>query len=72
MLCELRSDASLAPCQNKPAKHPVVLALRDAIHDPAVQAGGGLVEDHFMRIIDARVSTCPLLVQPHSLTEPSQ
>lgn len=34
----------------------MVLALRDAIHDPAVLANGGLVEDHFLRIIQARVS----------------
>lgn len=40
--------------QGKPPKHPVALAIRDAIHDPLVR--GALVEDHFLRVIQARVS----------------
>ncbi|KAJ9477176.1 hypothetical protein PHBOTO_000842 [Pseudozyma hubeiensis] len=49
-------DAVQGAYQNRPAKHPVVLALRDAFQDPAVQsnAAGGLMLDHFLRIIDVR------------------
>lgn len=42
--------------QKRPPKHPVAIALAEAIHDPALQATGGLVQDHFLRIIEARVS----------------
>ena len=49
-------DAVQGAHQNRPAKHPVVLALRDAFQDPAVRsnAAGGLMLDHFLRIIDVR------------------
>lgn len=49
-------DAVQGAYQNRPAKHPVVLALRDAFHDPAVRnnPAGGLMLDHFLRIIDVR------------------
>ncbi|SJX60028.1 uncharacterized protein SRS1_06431 [Sporisorium reilianum f. sp. reilianum] len=49
-------DAVQGAYQNRPAKHPVVLALRDAFQDPAVRdnATGGLMLDHFLRIIDVR------------------
>ncbi|SPO19620.1 uncharacterized protein UTRI_00047_B [Ustilago trichophora] len=49
-------DAVQGAYQNRPAKHPVVLALRDAFQDPAVRnnAAGGLMLDHFLRIIDVR------------------
>ncbi|GAC73248.1 phytoene/squalene synthetase [Moesziomyces antarcticus T-34] len=49
-------DAVQGAYQNRPAKHPVVLALRDAFQDPAVRdnAAGGLMLDHFLRIIEVR------------------
>lgn len=49
-------DAVRGAYDNRPAKHPVVLALRDAFHDPGRRgnAAGGLMLDHFLRMIDAR------------------
>ncbi|SNX81317.1 uncharacterized protein MEPE_00022 [Melanopsichium pennsylvanicum] len=49
-------DAVQGAYANRPAKHPVILALRDAFQDPAVlkNAAGGLMLDHFLRIIEVR------------------
>ena len=52
--------------ENRPAKHPVVLALRDAIHDPAA---GPLLEDHFMRIIQIREDDLAASLAPPTLEE---
>lgn len=62
-------DAVQRAYQNRPAKHPVVLALRDAFQDPAVRsnAGGGLMLDHFLRIIDVREADLSDDFQPPTL-----
>ncbi|KAJ1037687.1 hypothetical protein NDA11_003325 [Ustilago hordei] len=70
-------DAVQGAYQNRPAKHPVVLALRDAFQDPAVKsnAAGGLMLDHFLRIIDIREAdladdfAAPTLEQLESYSE---
>ncbi|PWN45752.1 hypothetical protein IE81DRAFT_333261 [Ceraceosorus guamensis] len=68
-------DAVRGAFDNKATQHPTVEALRDAIHDPAVLANGGLMEDHFIRIIDAREndvlapSVPPLLSEIESYSE---
>ncbi|CEH15860.1 Phytoene/squalene synthetase [Ceraceosorus bombacis] len=68
-------DAVRGAFDNKATQHPTVEALRDAIHDPAVLAHGGLMEDHFIRIIDAREndvlapSVPPLLSEIESYSE---
>ncbi|PWZ03050.1 hypothetical protein BCV70DRAFT_209491 [Testicularia cyperi] len=51
-------DAVTGAYENRPAKQPIVLALRDAFQDPAVRnnAAGGLMLDHFLRIIEIRES----------------
>ncbi|PWN50318.1 hypothetical protein IE53DRAFT_297500, partial [Violaceomyces palustris] len=54
---------------NRPAKHPTVLALRDAIHDPRVLNSGGLIEDHFQRIIQVREDDLADTMAPPSLEE---
>jgi NADH dehydrogenase [ubiquinone] 1 alpha subcomplex assembly factor 6 len=47
-------DAIVAAFNGKPPRHPVVLAVTEAIVDPLVQRNGGLVQDHFVSICDAR------------------
>ncbi|EPQ31894.1 uncharacterized protein PFL1_00093 [Pseudozyma flocculosa PF-1] len=56
---------------NRPAKHPVVLALRSAFHDPAVLSSpsGGLLEDHFLRIISIREADLSSSTTTPSLSE---
>ncbi|KAN0066557.1 hypothetical protein ACQY0O_000651 [Thecaphora frezii] len=56
---------------NRPAKHPVVLALRAAIHDPSVLSSpsGGLAEDHLLRIISVRESDLSSSTTTPSLTD---
>ena len=39
-----------------PPKHPLVVALKDAVQDERIRASGGLVKDHFLKIVQARVS----------------
>ncbi|KDN41238.1 hypothetical protein K437DRAFT_288568 [Tilletiaria anomala UBC 951] len=57
-------------CYNKrPPKHPVALALAEAIHDPAVLAQGGLVQDHFQRIISAREDDLAAPLTPPTLED---
>ncbi len=47
-------DAIRGCYQGRPPKHPVAIAINEAIWDEEVKANGGLVEDHFQRIIQAR------------------
>lgn len=62
-------DAIQSAFQGKPPKNPTMIAVADAIHDPGVQAQGGLVEDHFVRICDARESDLSASSAPPTLEE---
>lgn len=65
-------DAIHGIYQDRPPKHPVALGLRDAVFDPRVAATGGLVEDHFLAIIDAREADLGDPLAPPSLAELEQ
>lgn len=62
-------DAVRSTFQGKAPKNPTMLALADAIHDPAVQRYGGLVEDHFVSICDAREADLTAPTRPPTLEE---
>lgn len=62
----------VALTQDRPPKHPVALGLRDAVFDPRVAATGGLVQDHFLAIIDAREADLGDPLAPPSLAELEQ
>lgn len=62
-------DAIRSAFQGKPPKDPTMIAVADAIYDPAVKAQGGLVEDHFFRICDARESDLSAPSAPPTLEE---
>lgn len=55
--------------QNRPPKHPIALALADAVLDPAVAARGQLVKEHFLAIIDARETDLGDPLAPPALAE---
>ncbi|WFC96308.1 mitogen-activated protein kinase kinase [Malassezia brasiliensis] len=65
-------DAIRGIYQDRPPKHPVALGLRDAVFDPRIAATGGLVEDHFLAIIDAREADLGDPLAPPSLVELEQ
>ncbi|WFD32772.1 hypothetical protein MSPP1_003823 [Malassezia sp. CBS 17886] len=65
-------DAIRGIFQNRPPSHPVALALCDAVHDPALRRTGGLVEDHFYAIIDAREGGLADALSPPTLVELEQ
>lgn len=58
--------------QNHPPAHPVALGLRDAVHDPVVLQTGGLVEEHFQRVIDAREADLADALAPPTLADIEQ
>lgn len=62
-------DAVRSAFQGKAPRNPTMIALADAIYDPIVQANGGLVEDHFVRICDARESDLSAPSAPPTLEE---
>lgn len=62
-------DAVQATFQGKATRHPTMLALADAIHDPLVLRNGGLVEDHFISICDAREAELSAPSSPPTLEE---
>lgn len=65
-------DAVRGIYANRPPAHPVALALRDAVQDPQVLRTGGLVEDHFQRIIDAREADLADPLAPPTLADLEQ
>ncbi|WFD45075.1 hypothetical protein MPSI1_003752 [Malassezia psittaci] len=58
--------------QDRAPQHPVAMGLRDAVFDPRVAATGGLVEDHFLAIIDAREADLGDPLAPPTLVELEQ
>lgn len=62
-------DAAQAAFKGKPPRHPTMIALSDAIHDPEVQKYGGLVEDHFVAMCEARESDLSAPTTPPTLAE---
>lgn len=62
-------DAISSTFQGKPPRHPTMLAVADAVYDPVVQKYGGLVQDHFVSICDARESDLSATSAPPSLEE---
>ncbi|WFD34206.1 hypothetical protein MCUN1_001043 [Malassezia cuniculi] len=65
-------DAISGIYQNRPPAHPVALGLRDAVHDPIILQSGGLVEEHFQRIIDAREADLADPLAPPTLADVEQ
>lgn len=65
-------EAILGAYQNRPPGHPIALGLRDAIRDPVVLQYGGLVQEHFLRIIDAREADLADPLAPPTLADLEQ
>lgn len=62
-------DAIEGMYRGRAPHHPVALGLHDAIRDPSVLEHGGLVKDHFLRIIDAREADLADPLAPPTLEE---
>jgi NADH dehydrogenase [ubiquinone] 1 alpha subcomplex assembly factor 6 len=62
-------DAAQAAFKGKPPRHPTMIALSEAINDPNVQKYGGLVEDHFVAMCEARESDLSAPTTPPTLEE---
>ncbi|PWN37460.1 uncharacterized protein FA14DRAFT_159506 [Meira miltonrushii] len=62
-------DAVQGAFNGKTPRHPTMIALSEAIHDPNVQKYGGLVEDHFVAMCEARESDLSAPTTPPTLEE---
>ncbi|UZJ51254.1 hypothetical protein CBS101457_000574 [Exobasidium rhododendri] len=62
-------DAIQSTYNGKTPRNPTMLAVADAIHDPYIQSHGGLVEDHFISICDAREKDLSASAAPPTLDE---